>query len=74
MPVRVFDRIEAISTTPARTPLPAPLERLLAAAGVAPGGKIPIAKIDAAFAKMDLSIKQRLKLKAELKHLGMIAP
>jgi hypothetical protein len=53
--------------------LPAPIAKLLAAAGSPADGKIPLAMVDQVFAKMNLSIKQRLAFKAELRHYGVIS-
>jgi hypothetical protein len=52
--------------------LPEPLARLYAAAGVPVGQKIPMNKIDAAFAKMDMTIQARMRLKSQLHSLGVI--
>jgi hypothetical protein len=56
-----------------RTQPLAELAKLYAAAGVAPGNKIPMDKIDAGLATMDLSIQKRLELKATLYKLGVIS-
>jgi hypothetical protein len=53
--------------------LPEPIARLYAAAGIAPGNKIPLDKIDAGLSKMDLSIAKRMELKSTLHRLGIIA-
>jgi hypothetical protein len=47
--------------------------KLYAAAGVTPGHTIPLDKIDAGLAKMDLSIQQRMTMKSTLHRLGVIA-
>ena len=46
--------------TNTRQPLPANIEILLANAGVPPGGKIPLDKLDAVMATKNYSIGKRL--------------
>jgi hypothetical protein len=58
--------------TNTRQPLPAKIELMLANAGVPPGGKLPLARIDAIFATQNYPIAKRLALKAELFQLGLI--
>jgi hypothetical protein len=69
MSVKVFDRIEAITERPA---VPHNVALMLASAGIPPGTKIPLAKLDAAMASKDYSIAQRLAFKAELARMGLI--
>jgi hypothetical protein len=67
------------SETPKETTMPistqplAELAKLYAAAGCQPGSKIPLDKIDAGLANMDLNIQKRLELKATLYKLGVIS-
>jgi hypothetical protein len=48
--------------------------RLLAIAGLPPTGKIPHDLLDAAIAKLDLPLRKRPELKAQLYNVGAIKP
>jgi hypothetical protein len=61
MPIKVFEK-----------PSPQKVAAILAAAGIPPGGKIPLALLDKVFAAQGLDIRSRLAAKAELAHLGVI--
>jgi hypothetical protein len=77
MPVKVFDRLNSALTEGPRKPIkpwPNSIVQLLAAAGLTPGDQIPMEKLDATFAKLGLTIKQRLEAKASLRHYKVIAP
>jgi hypothetical protein len=74
MSVKVFDKITATTDAKVARPLPAPLAKLLAAAGVLPGGQIPLRALDDALAKLDVPVRKRLELKAELYNYRVIAP
>jgi hypothetical protein len=83
MPVKVFDLITAIREPVASNPkettmpntrnqLPSEVNALLASAGIAPGGKIPLTVLDAALAKLDYNMDKRLATKALLGRFGII--
>jgi hypothetical protein len=68
--MKVFDKITATTNG---SPLPEPITKLYAAAGIPVGQKISMHKIDAALGTMNLSITDRMKTKFLLANLGIIA-
>jgi hypothetical protein len=80
VPVKVFDRITAIRepnqkahTMPtARNQFPSEVNSLLASAGIAPGGKIPLKVLDAALKELNYGIAKRLETKSLFAKFGII--
>jgi hypothetical protein len=75
---KVFERITAIREPNQkehmlnRNHLPNEIKSLLASAGIAPGGKIPLTVLDAALAKLNYNMDKRLATKALLGRFRII--
>jgi hypothetical protein len=69
MSVKVFDKITAIASPASAAPIHASaqelINKMLATAGIAPGGKLPIEILDKAPALKPYSIAERIAIKAQ---------